>query len=321
MWMQQPPTPPPVACARPNVAASVIHAAPAVASPLADQQGIHGVVQVVVTLDADSRIVGAAIRSSPSAELNRAAIAAARQSTYQTEIRDCRPIAASYIVPFEFVNKVTFATSASGEQLLSVIGTGVVTRPADSAEVRTTIVTRDPDAARATAKNDALFDALKAKLAALGIPERVIGWTLSVWPRASATPAPSSEYSITRAVEIPVDNVADAGHVAAAAASLTLSGTVAIRYELENRVAANREALAFALKDAENAAQRAASGQQWHLGVLRSVTPPASARSPSLVKIVPYFMVPVVGGFKEPELRVPEIEVGTTATVTYAVKP
>jgi uncharacterized protein YggE len=319
--MQQPPTPPPVDCARPNVAASVIHAAPAVASPLAEQQGIHGIVQVVVSLDADSRIVGARIQSSPSAELNQGAIAAARQSTYQTEIRGCRPIAASYIVPFEFVNKVTFATSASGEHLLSVIGEGVVRRPADSAVVRTTIVTRDPDAARATAKNDALFDTLKAKLAAFGIGERTIDWTRSVWAPASATPAPSSEYSVTRAVEIPVDNVANAGHVAAAVASLSTNQTVTIRYELKDRVGADREALAIALKDAESAAQRAAAGQQWHLGVLRSVGPPTAAGSPSLVKIVPYFMVPVVGGFKEPDLRIPELEVGTTTTVTYAVKP
>ena len=321
MWMQQPPTPPPVVCARPNVAASVIHAAPAVASPLAEQQGIHGTVQVVVSLDADSRVVSAAIQTSPSTELNRAAIAAARQSTYQTEIRGCRPIAASYIVPFEFVNKVTFATSASGERTVSVIGEGVVTRPADSAVVRTTIVTRDTDAARATAKNDALFDALKAKLAPFGIGERAIGWTRSLWAPPSATPAPSSEYSVTRAIEITVDNVANAGHVAAVAASLSTNQTVAIRYELKDHVAADREALAMALKDAESAAQRAAAGQQWHLGVLRGVSPTSTAGSQSLVKIVPYFMVPVVGGFKEPELQIPELEVGTTATVTYAVKP
>jgi uncharacterized protein YggE len=126
---------------------------------------------------------------------------------------------------------------------------------------------------------------------------------------------------VTRAVEIAVDNIANAGHAAAAAASLSASQAVAIRYELKDRVAADREALAIALKDAENVAQQAAAGQPWHLGVLRGVAPPAAGGAPSLVKIVPYYMVPVVGGFKEPDIRIPDLEVRTTATVTYALKP
>src|ERR1700736_595983 len=73
------PTPTAPACARPNVAASVIRAETPMTPPIAAQQGILGTVHVVVSLDADSRVVGTRIQSSPSAVLNAAALAAARQ--------------------------------------------------------------------------------------------------------------------------------------------------------------------------------------------------------------------------------------------------
>jgi hypothetical protein len=63
----------------------------------AQQQGIQGTVQVVVSLDADSKVVGTRIQASPSAILNGAALSAARQSTFQTEIRDCKPIATDLV--------------------------------------------------------------------------------------------------------------------------------------------------------------------------------------------------------------------------------
>ena len=69
---------------------------------MAQQQGIAGTVQVIVSLDAASHIVGTRIQSSPSVVLNQAALTAARQSKFQTEIRDCKPIAADYIFSVDF---------------------------------------------------------------------------------------------------------------------------------------------------------------------------------------------------------------------------
>jgi TonB family protein len=69
---------------------------------MAAQQGISGTVAVIVALDENSHIVGTSIQSSPSALLNQAALSAARQSTFQTEVRDCKPIAARYIFSVEF---------------------------------------------------------------------------------------------------------------------------------------------------------------------------------------------------------------------------
>ena len=72
---------------------------------MAQQQGIQGVVQVVVSLSADSRVTGTRVQSSPSAILNSAALFAARASTFQTEIRDCKPIASDLIFSYEFKSK------------------------------------------------------------------------------------------------------------------------------------------------------------------------------------------------------------------------
>ena len=320
------------ACARPNAPARVVESAPAVTPEMAEQQGIAGQVQVVVSLDANSNIVGARLFSSPSAVLNQAALAAARQSVFQTEIRDCRPLAADFVFLVNFVKKVTFATASSGERTVSVIGVGSVKRPADTALVQVQIVTNDETAAGATAKSDAVVDALKAKLGALGIGENKISSTPSL--RALPTPRPGttmpppppndlrprSGYISSRLVEITVDAVPNAGHVAAAAASLTSIDRIAIRYTLTDRAAAYRDVMSLALKDAENSARDAVTGQQQQLGVVRTVNVPiAHARPP--VAIVTFHMIPVMGGVKEPDIPIPELEVRATATVTYAIKP
>ena len=96
------PTPTPLSCARPNVPATTLHAMEPDTPAMAQAQGIQGTVQVIVSLDVTSHIVGTRIQSSPSAVLNQAALSAARQSTFQTEIRDCKPIAADYIFSVDF---------------------------------------------------------------------------------------------------------------------------------------------------------------------------------------------------------------------------
>ena len=57
----------------------------------------RGTVVVLVGLDEQSNVVSAAIYSSPSANLNGYALETARMSRFQTEIRNCRPIAARYL--------------------------------------------------------------------------------------------------------------------------------------------------------------------------------------------------------------------------------
>jgi TonB family protein len=99
------PTPTPLSCARPNVAATTLRPAPPDTPVIAQQQGITGTVQVVVSLDAQSRVVGTRVQTSPSAVLNQAALAAARESQFRTEIRNCEPVAADYIFSVDFTSQ------------------------------------------------------------------------------------------------------------------------------------------------------------------------------------------------------------------------
>ena len=312
------PTPTTPTCARPNVPARVLRAIEPDTPALAAQQGIHGTVQVIVSLDADSHVAGARIMSSPSAVLNQAAMNAARQSTFQAQIRGCQPIAADYIFSVEFGRIATFSIAASGERTVSVTGEGSALRAPDSAVVQTSIVTHDLVAANASAKNDALFDALKAKLSALGTKTGVIASVVSVQQYRPA--AEITGYTATRQVTITADSVANAAQIASVTSQSGVEGAV-IRYLLRDHAAASREALTNALNDAEQAAREAVRSKGLNLGVRRDVVVPPDDLAPVPYTIVPFFLVPVVGGFKEPDIRIPPVAVYATATVTYAIKP
>jgi TonB family protein len=96
-------TPAPLACGRPDVVAATLRALEPELPALAQQQGVSGTVDVVVTLDASSRIVSARIAHSPSVLLDAAALAAARGSVFRTETRGCVPIPAEYLFRVDFV--------------------------------------------------------------------------------------------------------------------------------------------------------------------------------------------------------------------------
>lgn len=96
------PTPTPLSCARPDVPAATLHAVEPETPPLAQQQGIAGTVDVVVSLDAQSRVVATRVQHSANPVLDAAALAAARGSRFRTEIKDCAPVAADYIFSVEF---------------------------------------------------------------------------------------------------------------------------------------------------------------------------------------------------------------------------
>ena len=99
------PSPTPLTCARPTVAAMTLRAMEPDTPALAQQQGISGIVHVVVSLDAESRVVGTRIQSSPSAVLNDAALAAARGSQFRTEVKNCEPVAADYVFSVDFTSQ------------------------------------------------------------------------------------------------------------------------------------------------------------------------------------------------------------------------
>jgi hypothetical protein len=103
-----------VMCAVPNVSPKVVTAPSVQVPPIANAQGISGEVQVLVSLNENSQIVGTpVIRKSPSALLNKEAINVAMHSTFQTEIKNCQPIIAQYTLLVEFVASKTPAPVAT----------------------------------------------------------------------------------------------------------------------------------------------------------------------------------------------------------------
>jgi TonB family protein len=102
-----PPTPTPTPkpeCANPNADASIKGTAVEPDYPdIARQQGATGTTQVKVTLDATGNVVGAEVyKSAGNPALDRAAVAAARETSYVPEIVNCVKTAGSYLFRADF---------------------------------------------------------------------------------------------------------------------------------------------------------------------------------------------------------------------------
>jgi len=90
-------------CTAPDIAAHVVNTATAETPEVAQEQGVTGTTQVEVSIGPDGRITAASIyRSSGDQALDNAALAAARQSTYKADIRDCEAVAGSYLFTVVF---------------------------------------------------------------------------------------------------------------------------------------------------------------------------------------------------------------------------
>ncbi len=90
------------ACSEPNVEAKTI----AAVSPDQTASGFaagNAMAMIKVDLDASGRVTGVSVYASTgSLELDRAAMEAARQSTYAPEMRDCQAVPGSYLFKVEF---------------------------------------------------------------------------------------------------------------------------------------------------------------------------------------------------------------------------
>ena len=91
------------ACAQPHVDATTTNPVAPDTPETAREQGATGTVQVRVSLSAAGSVLAATVyRSSGSPLLDRAALQAARQSSYAPEIDDCVKVAGDYIFRADF---------------------------------------------------------------------------------------------------------------------------------------------------------------------------------------------------------------------------
>lgn len=110
----------PAACAVPDAPPRVVSAYPPETPLRARQWGITGVVVVTLELDAASKVTGTKVDSSTSGILSSAALTAAKQSTFQSEVRNCVPQAGryKYIVEFTDSNSVSRTKATSPREYL-----------------------------------------------------------------------------------------------------------------------------------------------------------------------------------------------------------
>ena len=90
-------------CAVPVAPAALTAAAPADLPAIAAGQNVTGITAVRIVLDPGGRLTQQSVlASSGNRWLDRAAIAAARQSSYRAEVRDCAPVGGTYAFVVDF---------------------------------------------------------------------------------------------------------------------------------------------------------------------------------------------------------------------------
>jgi protein TonB len=97
------PTPTPPHCALPHKDATTTRPVEPDYPDLARQQGAVGTVQVKVSLSPTGSVVSTSVyKSSGNALLDKAALSAARASSYAPEVEDCAPVAGTYLFRADF---------------------------------------------------------------------------------------------------------------------------------------------------------------------------------------------------------------------------
>lgn len=249
------------------------------------------------------------------------------------------------------------AADASDGPTIVISMQGVASRPPDVASLNVSIVTNDDASAVATSKNNAIYDALRAKLSELGIAEAAIKtsyFNVSFTPRpgtvyaspaptmrplppataAPMTPSPLSYpnptyvprygYVATRQLAVTVAAVANAGAVVDAALAAGVTTVSNVQFQLVDKRAAYDEALARALKDAGGQAQAVATAGGMHLGPVKNVRVSPALLNQQLVGT--QSTAPRGAAVSAPrnagtDLRPAPVEVRADVTVTYSLLP
>lgn len=212
-----------------------------------------------------------------------------------------------------------------------ITGQGVVTRPADSATINLAMATSDDVAEAATAKSNAVYDALKTKVAPFGVGADKIKTTyynMIFNPRpADGRPQtgpvslpyqPRYGYVVTRQVQVVVPDVTNTGKVVDAAIAAGVTNVNGVSYALSDRKAANDAALAAAFENAATQAASVAAASHMRIAGIKQIQVGPANTYPALP--MPMRFPLGVQQSSATELPPATVDVRATVTVTYLLK-
>jgi uncharacterized protein len=159
---------------------------------------------------------------------------------------------------------------------LTVNGQGSVDRNPDRAIVSFSVVTNDANAARATSENNVVYNALLAKLNALGLSGSAIKTTSYHLTYSPRPPQPNPQfpqrygYIVTRGVTVTTDRTDQAGPIIDAGVAAGVGDVGSVTFGLRDQRSAYNAAQAAAVADADSQAHALAAAA--HLRIVRILT-------------------------------------------------
>ncbi len=202
---------------------------------------------------------------------------------------------------------------------ITVVGSGAVSSPPDTAEVNAGVVTQAATASQAMSQNSAAMAQVLKALAALGIADRDIHTTnVSIVPQRapmqSGRPAPSPVvgYEVTNQVQVKVRNLASLGRLLDTLVSQGANSLGGIGFSVADPAPLLAQARTKAIADARQKAQVYAAAAGVKLGrviFIRDATvgPPR----PMAGRVMALATTPIAPGEQELEVSV---------SVTYALE-
>lgn len=221
---------------------------------------------------------------------------------------------------------------------ITVTGQGVASRAPDFANINASIVTSDDDSSKATADNNARFDAVHAALAKLGAADSDILTTyynVNFMPRPEPTGSANVPmrpigyyqrygYIVSRNVQIKFRSLTNIGAAVDAIIRAGASTVSNVSYGLNDQRTAYAEAVKSAMKDARSQADAIAAAAGVRIVRLRSVQSSSYYPGP-----VPMYRSTVVMGVPAPmpapgpptTLPPGNIDMHASLTAIYEVSP
>jgi uncharacterized protein YggE len=207
---------------------------------------------------------------------------------------------------------------------IDVSGQGSVDRSPDRVVVSFSIVTNDDDATRATSANNTLYNALTAKLHALGLDAPAVkttGYSLGYNPRP-AEPNPQFQqrygYVVSRSVAVTSDRTEQAGAIVDAGVSAGITNVGGISFGLRDGKAVYREALAAAVADADSQARAIAAAA--HVRIVRVLSLSAGGYAP-VSGGAPRFAAMVAAPPVPTDVQPSSLSVTASVAVSFEIAP